>query len=84
MKNQPEFITKMQEKVEEIRLAQEVKFAKDKAMGFSSPVDRLEDAIVSLQAQGKLRDDNKVLGIAKKLEALNKELVNHLNATYEW
>lgn len=87
MKNTPEHISRIHDKVEEIRLAQEeINLApeKPKAMGYRNPYNRLEDAVVSIKAQAELRDDKKLDAIIKKMEALNKELYSHLNATYQW
>lgn len=80
MKTQKELTQLLAKQVEEINLAKE----KERAMGYRNPYNRLEDATVSIKAQAELRDDKKLNAIIKKLEALNKELYSHLNATYLW
>jgi hypothetical protein len=63
---------------------EEINLAKEKALGFQKPVSKLEEVITSFTASSKLRDDQKLNAIIKKMEAIHKELTNHLDATYIW
>jgi len=78
MKTTRQLITEISKKVEDINLA------KEKALGFQKPVSKLEEVITSFTASSKLRDDQKLNAIVKKMEAIHKELTNHLDATYIW
>lgn len=69
MKNQPEFITKMQEKVEEIRLAQqEVSLAITDTQGIKKAMSEIESRIKDLKGFAVKVKDQKLQGALLQLE----------------
>jgi hypothetical protein len=78
MKTQKEIVALLSKQVKEVNLA------KDKMMSAGKAVGNIDNAITNLQGSAKLREDSKLNSIIKKLEAVNKELVSHLNANYQW
>jgi chaperonin cofactor prefoldin len=69
MKNQPEFITKMQEKVEEIRLAQEgVSLAITDTQGIKKGMSEIESTIKDLKGFAVKAKDQKLQGLLLQME----------------
>jgi len=87
MKNQPEHISKMQEKVEEIRLAQEeANLAKDKV---STPLLRAPyyesfDKLMDLDQAANKLGDGKLKGAMKKIFVALAELKKQMDNNYIW
>lgn len=84
MKNQPEHISKMQEKVEEIRLAQEeVNLALQKAPDLWGAYMDIGSSIDNLMSGSKKYKDPVLESLVKQMDAVDKKIYNHLNKKYE-
>lgn len=79
MKNQPEHISKLQDKVEEIRLAQEqISLAITDAKGVKKALNTIYSQIVDLKGLAAKSKDQKLQGLLQKLDKAHSDVDAYL------